>query len=572
MVNLINRIDVAMGRKKADIVLKNASIINVFTQLIDKGDIAISQDTIIGIGNYDGETEIDCEGLFIAPGLIDAHVHIESSMVTPEVFSHLLIKRGVTTIVSDPHEIANVMGNEGIQLMLNSGAKGAIDTYFMLPSCVPAIYFEDNGATLNAEDLAQFCDDAKVLGIGEVMDVHAVTDAKEEMLDKILLAINHGKNIDGHCPKVNGKELNAYLCAGIKTDHECTDPEEALEKVKNGMYVMLREGSAAKDLVNLLPAVNSENYHRFMFCTDDRHIEDLMEDGSIDNCVRLAIREGLDPIKAFTMGSFNAASCYHLENRGAIAPGMKADLIIFEDLEKLQIKHVMKDGVIYEDKDIDSHIETKKSVNLDYIKEDCFHVKVLGEYINVIKVQPGSLRTSKVIRKIQMKNDIIEKVIEEKEPVNKIAVFERHKNSGKYFTGYIEGLGIKGAAIAQTIAHDSHNVIVLGDNDLDMKIAVNHLIDLDGGIVIVSGGELLEFISLPIAGVMTSENPKIVLNKIKRLNLLAREHGIKMGIDPFITLGFMALPVIPDLKITPRGLFHYSSFQIIDLFPENEIS
>lgn len=565
MDKLKNNIDVAMARTKADLVLRNASIINVFTQSIEVADIAISQDTIIGIGNYEGLDEIDCKGLFVAPGFIDSHVHIESSMVTPEVFSHLVIKKGITTIIADPHEIANVMGEEGIELMLNSSEKGVIDTFYMFPSCVPAVNFEDNGAVLNADELSKFINDKKILGLGEVMDVNAVTSGKTNMLEKIILTSKNNKSIDGHCPKVDSKELCAYLCAGIRTDHECTDSEEALEKVKMGMYVMLREGSAAKDLSNLLPAVNNGNYQRFLFCTDDRHIEDLMEIGSIDNCIRLAISGGLEPIKAYTIATLNAANCYNLSDRGAIAPGLKADLVIFSDIEKLEIKNVIKDGKIYDNKATSSKIESRNSINLEYINEDIFQIKISGEFINVIKVYPGSLNTTKVKRRVQIYNDIIENVIEEDEPINKIAVIERHKFSGKHFTGFIEGLGLKDAAIAQTIAHDSHNIIVLGDNDLDMKIAVNNLIDKNGGIVIVSNGKLLEFISLPIGGVMTYEEPKVVLDKIKSLNLLARIHGIKAGIDPYITLSFMALPVIPDLKITARGLFHYSSFEFIDL-------
>jgi adenine deaminase len=283
MDNIKNIINAAVGKSKAALVLKNASVINVFTQTVEKKDIAIEDETIVGIGNYDGVSEIDCSGLFAAPGFIDAHVHIESSMVTPEIFSHLAIKRGVTTIVADPHEIANVLGEEGINFMLENGEKGEIDTYFMLPSCVPAVDFEDNGAVLHADSLQKFIDNPKVLGIGEVMDVNAVLSCNDNMLGKISVAQKALKNIDGHCPRVNNRQLNGYLCANIKTDHECTNPEEALEKVSRGMYVMLREGSAARDVIKLLPAVKDNNYHRFLFCTDDRHIEDLIEEGSIDN-------------------------------------------------------------------------------------------------------------------------------------------------------------------------------------------------------------------------------------------------------------------------------------------------
>jgi adenine deaminase len=566
MEKIKNNINTAMAKKNADLVLKNASIINVFTQKIEINDIAINNDTIIGIGKYDGVCEIDCSELFVSPGFIDAHVHIESSMVTPEIFSNLVIKRGVTSIIADPHEIANVLGEEGIEFMLQNSTKGAIDTFFMLPSCVPALEFEDNGAVLKADDLNRFIDNPKILGIGEVMDVNAVISCDESMLKKIIMACKHHKNIDGHCPKVSTIELNAYLCSGISTDHECSNVDEALEKVRLGMYVMLREGSAARNLIDLLPAVDNKNYHRFLFCTDDRHIENIIEDGSIDNCIRIAISKGLDPIKAYTIASLNTANCYNLRDRGAIAPGFKADLVIFEDIKKLKIKDVIKNGKIYSNKETYSKVINKKSVQLHFIKDDLFHIKAIGEIVNVIKVKPGSLETTKEKRKISIENGLIKKVEEEGEVINKIAVIERHKNSGKHCVGFIEGLGLRGASIAQTIAHDSHNIIVIGDNDKDMEIAVNSIISKGGGIVIVSNGKLLNFLSLPIGGIMTSESPEIVIDKISNLNLLARKYGIKKGIDPFLTLAFMALPVIPYFKITARGLFDFSDFKFIDLF------
>lgn len=568
MNKLKNEIDVSMARKKAELVLKNAFVINVFTQTIENNDIAIDNDIIVGIGKYEGNCEIDCSGFFVAPGFVDSHVHIESSMVTPEIFSDLVIKKGVTTIIADPHEIANVLGEKGIEFMLQNSKKGDADIFFMLPSCVPAVDFEDNGAVLEADDLQKFIDDPKVLGLGEVMDVNAVTSGNKNMLKKILMASNHSKNIDGHCPEINDKELNAYLCANIRTDHECTNYEEALEKVKNGMYVMLREGSAARDLKKLLPAVNDKNYSRFLFCTDDRHIEDLVNEGSIDNCIRTAIDEGLEPIKAYTMASFNAANCYNLRDRGAIAPGMKADLVIFEDIKKLKIKNVIKNGKVYKGSHKYKNIVTKSSVNVDYIKKDLFHIKARGKFVNVIGVQPGVLVTKKEKRKVKIIGELVEGVEGEGKIVNKIAVIERHKNTGKHSVGFIEGFGLKKAAIAQTIAHDSHNIIVVGDNDEDMEVAVNSIIYNNGGIAFVSDGKLLEYLKLPIGGLMTSQDPDLIIDKITKLNSLAIKFGVKTEIDPFITLGFMALPVIPEIKITARGLFEYSKFNFIDLFAD----
>lgn len=568
MNKLLDKINAAMGKVKAELVLKDAFIINVFTQTIEKKDVAINDDVIVGIGKYEGKQEIDCKGLFVVPGFIDSHVHIESSMVTPEIFSDLVIKKGVTTIVADPHEIANVLGEKGIEFMLENSKKGDIDTFFMLPSCVPAVDFEDNGAVLEADNLEKFINHPKVLGLGEVMDVNAVTSGKKNMLKKILMVNNQNKSIDGHCPKINEKELNAYLCANVRTDHECTNYEEALQKVANGMYVMLREGSAARDLKKLLPAVNDKNYSRFIFCTDDRHIEDLVDEGSIDNCIRTAIDEGMDPVKAYTIASFNAANCYGLKDRGAISPGMKADLVIFEDIKKLKIKNVIKNGKIYKDNHIYEDVFIKPSVNVDCIKEDLFHIEAKGKFVNVIKVHPGLLVTKKEKGEVKVNRGLVQCVEGKGEIVNKIAVIERHKNSGKHSVGFIEGLGLKKAAIAQTIAHDSHNIIVLGDNDKDMEIAVNNIIHNNGGIAFVSQGKLLECLELPIGGLMTSQNPDLVMDKITKLNLLAVKFGIKKEVDPFLTLAFMALPVIPDIKITSRGLFDYSKFDFIDLFTD----
>lgn len=562
MIELKNNINAAMANIKSQLVLKNAFIINVFTQSIEKNDIAINGDTIVGIGKYDGIEEFDCTGLFVAPGFIDSHVHIESSMVTPEVFSHVVISKGVTSVIADPHEIANVLGANGIEFMLKSSLKGVIDIFYVLPSCVPTTNFEDNGATLGIKELREFLLNKMVLGLGEVMDVSAVINKDKSMLQKLNMARN--KNIDGHCPGVSDKELNAYICAGISTDHECSTYEEALKKIQRGMYVMLREGSATKNLRDLLPAVNNDNYHRFLFCTDDRHIEDLIKVGTIDNAIRVAISEGIEPIKAITIATLNAASCYGLKNRGAIAPGFIADLVIFEDLNKLKIIKTVKSGKMYHSKITYSKEDSKTSINCEHVSERDFNVEYRGEFINVIRVIPHSVETRKEKRKAFKKGNFVSEVGGEN--VLKIAVFERHKNTGKRSIGYIEGLGLKGCSIAQTIAHDSHNIIVVGDSDKDMEVAVNTIIDIGGGIVIVSNEKVLDYLSLPIAGLITTEDPSIVMENVANLNTIAKNHGVKEGVDPFLTLGFMALPVIPDIKITARGLFDYKEFKFIDLF------
>ena len=562
MSSLKNDIDIAAGRIKAPLVLKNGFIINVFTQSIEKSDIAINGDRIVGIGNYEGDNEIDCTGLFISPGFIDAHVHVESSMVTPEVFSHLLIRRGVTTAIADPHEIANVLGTKGIEFMLENSKKSVMDILFMIPSCVPATEFEDAGAVLRADELEQFLNSENVIGLGEVMDAQAVVNGRKDMLKKLELFKN--KNIDGHCPGISQNWLNAYLCCSIKTDHECSTYEEALKKVKKGMYVMLREGSATKNLKDLLPAVSRDNYSRFLFCTDDRHIEDLIEEGTIDNSIRIAIEKGLDPIKAYTIASFNAAVCYGLRDKGAIAPGYKADLVIFEDINKIKIKTVIKSGIEYKDEISFSNCNIENSVKLSPVKKEDLNVVYKGEYINTIRLIPHSVETIKQKRKSLLKDNSV--IGAEGSSCLKIAVFERHKDSGKKGVGFVEGFGMKNCSIAQSIAHDSHNIIAIGDRDEDMAAAVNAVINIGGGIALVSDGKILESLSLPVGGLITSENPYMVLEKIRNLNKLARRFGVKADFDPFLTLGFLALPVIPDLKITARGLFYYEDFKFIDLF------
>lgn len=552
----------ASGKAKSSLVLKNAQLVNVLNQEIETVDIAIENDIIVGIGKYDGVEEIDCTGLYAAPGFIDSHVHIESSMVTPEIFSNITLKSGVTTIIADPHEIANVLGEDGINFMIDNASKAVSDIYFMMPSCVPAVNFEDSGAVLTSNELAKFADNERVLGLGEVMDVNAVLNAEKDMIQKILLF--RSKNIDGHCPGAKDKLLNAYICSGIKTDHESSLPEEAAFKVKRGMYVMLREGSAAKNLKNLISAVNDKNYHRFLFCTDDRHIEALMEEGSINHCIKLAIQEGLDEIKAYIIASYNAALCYGLKDRGVIAPGYKADIVIFEDLMKLNIKNVIKSGKVFRDEANFEKGKVTNTVNLQHITSKIFKLEAKSEYVNAIKLKAYSLETDISRRKIEINSGFAD--ISHQDDFLKIAVIERHKNTGKYSVGFLEGLGLKNCTIAQTIAHDSHNIIVVGDSDEDMAMAVNRVKEIMGGIVIVSNGKILMELSLPIGGLMASEKPDEVLSKVKALNKVAYAYGVRKEFDAFLTLGFMALPVIPEIKLTATGLYSYSKNKFIEIF------
>lgn len=563
MDRIKNNVNIAVKNSKADLVLKNAWIVNVFTQSIVKSDIAISGEEIAGIGSYCGETEIDCEGFFVAPGFIDAHVHVESSKVVPEVYSRIVIKKGVTSCIADPHEIANVMGEEGILFMLENSKNSVIDMYYMLPSCVPAVDFDDNGAVLDWVMLEKLLGNPQILGLGEVMDVPSVIGGKEGMLKK--LALFQSMIIDGHCPCINTDSLNAYAASGIKTDHECLTPEQAVEEIRRGLYVMLREGSAARNLKALLPAVDDRNFHRFLMCTDDKDIYDLEKEGSIDHNIKLAVKNGINPIHAITMATLNAAECYGLRRRGAVAPGYIADLVILSNLQDFYIKSVIRRGKLFEVSSGEPQsISIKPSMNIDHVSESLFKVPGKSDRVKVIKVIQDSINTQKVEREAIIIKNTVEGI--KGQDVMKIAVFERHKRTGRYALGFIEGLGLHNCSVAQTISHDSHNIIVVGDNDKNMEIAVNRIIDMGGGIVIVSSGIVMEELSLPVGGLMSCENPEFVIEKIKRMNSIISKYEKTGGTDVFTALSFMALPVIPEFKITTRGLYDFTEGRFVDLF------
>lgn len=566
MIDLRGIVDAACGRKKAQTVLKNAFIVNVLTQSIEKNDVAISNGIIAGIGKYEGETEVDCTGLFVSPGFVDAHVHIESSMLTPENFSSLVASHGVTTVVADPHETANVLGASGIKFMLDNSDRAVGDIWFMLPSCVPATDFEDNGATLTASVLKQFMNHPRVLGLGEVMNVPGVTSKNDDLLEK--LALFQQKHVDGHCPRISDKALNACMSCSITTDHECESYEEALKKVNRGMYVMIRQGSAAKNLKDVVSAVNKDNFHRFLFCTDDRHADDLVRYGSVDHLVRMAIRNGLEPLQAFTIATINAAQCYGLNRVGAVVPGYKADLVVFDDLNKVKIKLVMKNGEILDNwRCSEARKESHKDMNylnMAYVEEADFKVKAQGTSVNVIRVVPNSIETRREKHPFEVQDGHVTKV--KGEDVLKIGVFERHNSTGKRFLAYAAGFGLKNCAIAQTISHDSHNVVVMGDDDKDMAVAVNSILNIGGGIVIVSQGKVLNYLSLPIAGLMSRDCSESMARKLNEMKMEAEKLGARKDVDPFLTLSFMALPVVPELKITPRGLYDGAKNEFVNLF------
>jgi len=551
-----------IDNEKCDLVLKNSKYINVFTEEFCHGDIGIIDNTIIGIGSYNGNVEIDCTGKVVSPGFIDGHIHIESSMVTPRLYGDIALKNGVTTVIADPHEIANVLGKRGIEFMIEDSEKTPLDIYFMMPSCVPAVSFEENGGILEAEDLTAFLNYEKVLGLGEVMDVPAVINLNPSMMSKLNLFKD--RIIDGHSPHISKKELNQYILSGIRTDHECSTVKEALEKIELGMNVLIREGSAAKNLKELIGAISDKNFRRFLFCTDDRHIEDIIETGSINNAIRCAINLGIDPLKAYIIGTFNGFSCYGLKNIGAIAPGYIADLVILNDYKKVTIDTVIKSGKIYETSLHEVYDEKwENTMKLSNVDTDTFNVESKGKKINVIEVIPNSLETRVLVLNTSEKNGYVDMSIYE--DVLKVGVFERHRGTNHRSIGFINGLGLKNCSIAQSIAHDSHNVIVVGDNDSDMAVAVNELISLGGGVAIVSEGKLINSLPLEVGGIMTFSSVNDVYENVKCMDSCVKEHGLNPGIDAFITLSFMSLPVIPSIKLTTRGLFLYETFSFIPL-------
>ncbi|MGK0465174.1 adenine deaminase [Clostridium sp.] len=567
-----NLIQTATGRKIADLVIENCNVVNVFSQEIIYGKLAISDGVFIGIGDYEGKEVIDGEGRYIVPGLIDSHVHIESSMGSPYQFARAVLPRGTTTVISDCHEIANVKGLSGIKYMIESSENLPLDVYIMLPSCVPATTFETSGAILEAEDLKELMQHERVLGLGELMNYQGVVFTDEGILKKLELTDDYQKIVDGHGPIIKEKELNAYSLAGVKTDHECSNHKEVLDRLRNGIYVAIREGSAAKNLLDLVGAVNSFNERRFTFCTDDRHPKDILQEGHIDNNIRLAIRGGVSPITAIRMATLNSAECYNLKKLGAIAPGYIADFIIVDNLSDFNVLKTFKKGKQIKDdwyKDIKEDkklLETvSNSVNIKGFTKDDLKIKLTANNAKVIKIMEHSLFTENVTRTVKVDENGYY-IYDEAVDILPIYVFERHTGTGNIGKGLIEGYGLKNGAIASTIAHDSHNLIVVGDNPTNVEIAVQKIIEIGGGLVIVVDGEVKGFLPLDIAGIMSSQDLETVSKGHEKLNKIAMEElNINESVNAFMTLAFMALPVIPELKITDRGLFDVIKFQHTDL-------
>lgn len=561
------RISIAMDKEKAELVIRNANIVNVFTKEIVKADVAISRGQIVGIGDYVGIEEIDAKGKYVCPGLIDSHVHIESTMVTPSEFAKAVLPHGTTTIIADPHEIANVCGINGINFMLNESKELPLNTYFMMPSCVPSTPFENNGADLTVELMEPFVVNDRILGLGEVMDYPSVINGREEMLKKIDLFDN--KIIDGHSPHLNGRELNAYRTAGIITNHECSTPEDVIEHLRLGMYVQIREGSAAKNLESIVKGLlqNNIELNRCIFCTDDKHLEDIRKDGHISYNVKKAIACGVDPIEAICMATINTAQCYRLKRLGAVAPGYSADLIILNSIEEFSIDKVMCAGeIVYENKklsvDIFSKIEDRNVFNTVRIPEiniEDLKIALDNNTATVIGLTSNELLTKKETAEVRVKNGLFCA----DESFSKIAVIERHKATKNIGLGIVSNFNIKNGSIASTVAHDSHNLIVIGDNDEDMLLAVEELKKVNGGYTVVSNGKVMGTLELPIAGLMSDNSANYVENTLKKMIEEAYKLGINNKVDPFITLSFLSLPVIPEIRITDQGLFDVTKFKFI---------
>lgn len=569
---LKKRIDVAAKRLPADLVIKNGKVVNVFTREVITEDIAIVDGYIVGTGAFEGYETVDASDQFVVPGFIDGHVHIESAMVTPSEFSNVVLPHGVTTIVADPHEIANVSGTDGIDFMLEASEGIPLEVLLMLPSCVPATPFENSGATLEHSDLEPYYTHPRVIGLGEVMDYPSVLYKDDKMLDKIMDASVKEKHVDGHASAIDADGINVYMAAGIRTDHECVTAEEALVRLRKGMYVMLREGSAAKDLVTLLKAVNEHNARRCLFVTDDKHLDEIIDEGSIDFNVKTAIREGVDPLLAIQMATLNAAECFGLKTKGAIGPGFEADLVLLKDLETVDIGRVYKGGklvakngeVIQATGSITPPSIITDSVNISPVSFEGLKVKMSrGNMANIIEIRPKMIVTRHLIEEVDVKGGYFQPSVEKDQL--KIAVIERHCRTGNIGLGIIKGLGIKNGAIASTVAHDSHNIVAAGTNDEDLLRAIHLTAGMRGGLAVVEGGKLLASLPLPVAGLMSNMEYKVVNERIHDLNNALAKVGCSMEFNPFITLAFLALPVIPELKLTDTGLFDVKSFQHLDV-------
>jgi len=569
MMNLTEIIKAARGEKPADLLLTNARIVNVFAGEIVKGAVAVSDGMIVGFGSYKAEKVVDVNGRYVAPGFIDSHVHIESSMACIAEFARAVLVHGTTTVAADPHEIANVLGSAGISYMLQSADRQPMNLYFTLPSCVPATEMETAGARLTVEDLQPFFNQERIIALAEMMNYPGVISGDAAVLLKINAARRHKKPVDGHAPGLSGSELHAYIAAGVRSDHECTTEQEAREKLMAGMMVMIRQGTGARNLRALLPVVNEKTSRRMMWCTDDRHPHDLISDGHIDSIVREAIQSGLDPLLAIQMATLNPAEYFGLHHLGAIAPGRQADLIVFRDIKRPVAEQVYHRGILTaENGKIRPEIEFPTAADLppamhvDLRKID-FSIPAEKKHLRVIEIVPDQLITRQCIEKTPVKNN--QAVSDPSRDLLKIAVVERHNGTGNIGKGFVKGIGLKRGALASSVAHDSHNIIIVGTSDEDMRAALEAVVKMGGGLAAVCDDRLLADLALPIAGLMSAEPVRTVRDQLEILLGMAHDMGAVLK-DPFMTLSFLALPVIPELKLTDKGLIDVNKFEGVPLF------
>ena len=571
---LREQVAAATGSKKAELVLKNAQIVNVFTQSVETGDIAIEGGYIVGIGNYEGITEKDLGGAYVCPGFLDGHIHIETS---PGEFERAVVPHGTTAVITDPHEIANVAGTAGIRFMMQSAQKLELDVYFMLPSCVPATDLDESGAELLAKDLEPFYADEKVLGLAEMMNAFGVTHGDKGCFEKLVQARSLKKAIDGHAPALSGKELNAYVTAGIRSDHECSDFEEAKEKFARGQWIMIRQGTAAKNLKGLMGMFEDPYYQRCLLVTDDKHPGDLIRIGHIDAIIREAVSMGADPIRAIRMGTLNAAAYFGLHDMGAVAPGYKADLAVFDDLRTLNVKQVYKGGKLVAEDGKMLHQKEKITDWSDEIKERVFHSfhrdpitveelqlkETTGTHQRVIDMVAHELITRERIEEWKELPDVA-KGVDVSRDIVKLAAIERHKNTGHVGLGFLGKYGLKKGAVATSIGHDSHNLVIAGVTDEDMVLAGNRVIENGGGLAIALDGKVLADLPLPIGGLMADEPVEVVDEKLEHMKKLSMELGISEDIDAFMTLAFISLPVIPKLRLNTYGVVDVEKHQVVE--------
>lgn len=566
MQNREKIIKAAAGKIPADLVLKNGKIFCGFTGEFIIGDIAIVDGIIVGIGKYIGKETIDVTGKFLTPGFIDAHIHIESSMLSPLEFARTVVPLGTTAVIADPHEIANVAGIDGIDYMLKATEDLPISAYFMLPSCVPATTMEASGAILEAADFRELIKHPRVLGLGEMMNFPGVIAGDEKVLQKLELA--RGKCIDGHAPGIADKDLMAYAAAGVRSDHECVTQEEALARLRAGMYVMIREGSAAKNLRNLLPIINSNTAQFCMFAADDRHPADLLDLGHINYMVRVAVASGVPVTQALQMATINAARYFGIQDIGVLAPNYQADINVFDNLTDFVPSLVLQSGkVVAQDgkatfagRSVEDE-KVEKGICIRSINKEQLRISAKGTLANVIGLVPEQITTCAMLIHLPVKNG--EAFADPKRDLLKLAVFERHHATGNVAVAMVDGFGLQTGAIASTIAHDSHNLIVIGTNDDDMILAAKTIEKIGGGLAIIDDGKVIGTLAMPIAGLMSKEPVKVVEEKLHQLKNKAHEMGVKACYDPFLTLAFLSLPVIPELKLTDQGLVDVNRFSFV---------